>query len=187
MTRKSRADAARNRQHIVAVARAAFADEGLDLPMREIARRACVGVATLYRHFPARADLITAALSEHVAACRADMRAALDDPDAWRALSGTIRRFAERQVRERGLNQALFGAHAATAAFAEDRRAQAAGLAQLVERARDAGAVRGDVTVEDVRVGLAAIASFRAHQPELAAASTRRLVSLLLAGLAAPG
>ena len=47
MTRKSRADAVRNRQHIVTVARAAFADEGLDLPMREIARRACVGVATL--------------------------------------------------------------------------------------------------------------------------------------------
>jgi len=51
---------------------------------------------------------------------------------------------------------------------------------------RAAGAVRGDVTVEDVRVGLAATASFRALQPELAAASTRRLVGLLLAGLAAP-
>ena len=43
-------------------------------------------------------DLVTAALTEHVAACRADMRAALDNPDAWGALSGTIRRFAERQV-----------------------------------------------------------------------------------------
>ena len=66
-----------------AAARAAFADEGLDLPMREIARRACVGVATLYRHFPTRTDLVTAALIEHVAACRADMRAALDELDAW--------------------------------------------------------------------------------------------------------
>jgi len=183
MTRKSRADAARNRQHIVTVARAAFADEGLDLPMREIARRAGVGVATLYRHFPTRTDLVTAALTEHVAACRADMRAALDNPDAWGALSGTIRRFAERQVRERGLNQALFGSHAASAAFAEDRRAQSAGLAQLVERARQAGAVRGDVTLEDVRVGLAAIASFRPLRPERPAASTQRLVALLLAGL----
>ena len=183
MTRKTRADAERNRQHIVTVARAAFADEGLELPMREIARRAGVGVATLYRHFPARTDLITAALTEHVAACRADMRAALGDPDAWRSLSGTIRRFAERQVRERGLNQALFGSQAATAAFAEDRRAQAAGLARLVERAREAGAVRGDVTVEDVRVGLTAIASFRPLRPDRAAASTQRLVALLLAGL----
>lgn len=185
MTRKSRADAARNRQHIVTIARTAFADEGLDLPMREIARRADVGVATVYRHFPTRTDLITAALAEHVAACRADMRAALDEPDAWRALSGTIRRFAERQVRERGLNQALFGSHTAAAAFVKDRRAQAAALEQLVDRAQRAGAVRADVTVEDVRVGLAAIASFRALRPERAAASTQRLAALVLAGLAA--
>ena len=64
MTRKPRTDAATNRRHIVTVARAAFADEGLDLPMREIARRAGLGVATVYRHFPTRADLVTAALTE---------------------------------------------------------------------------------------------------------------------------
>jgi hypothetical protein len=58
--------------------------------------------------------------------------------------------------------------------------------AMATERARAAGAVRSDVTVEDVRVGLAAIASFRALRPERAAASTHRLVGLLLAGLAAP-
>lgn len=51
MTRISRADAARNRQHIVTVARAAFADEGLELPVREIAQRAGLGAATVYRHF----------------------------------------------------------------------------------------------------------------------------------------
>jgi hypothetical protein len=120
-----------------------------------------------------------------VAACRADMRAALHERDAWRALSGTIRGFAERQVRDRGLNQALFGSHAAAAAFAEDRRAHAKGLEQLVERARRAGAVRAEVTAEDVRVGLMAIASFRALRPERAASSIQRLVNLLLAGLSA--
>jgi AcrR family transcriptional regulator len=184
MTHKPRADAARNRQHIIAVARAAFAGDGLDLPVREIARRAGVGVATVYRHFPSRTDLITAALADHVAGCRADMRAALDDPDAWRALSGTVRRFAERQVADRGLNEALFGAQGAVA-FAEDRRAHAAGLDQLVDRARKAGALSDGRTAEDVRVGLAAIASFRPLRPQQAAASTRRLVDLLLAGLSA--
>jgi AcrR family transcriptional regulator len=185
MTRKPRLDAAGNRRRIVAVARAAFAEEGLDLPMREIAHRAGLGVATVYRHFPTRTELVTAALAEHVAACRADMRAALDERDAWHALSGTIRRFAEHQVRDRGLNEALFGSHAAAAAFAEDRRAHARGLEQLVDRARRAGAVRAEVTADDVRVGLMAIASFRALRPERAASSTRRLVDLLLAGLSA--
>ena len=83
MTRISRADAARNRQHVVTVARAAFVDGGLELPVREIAQRAGLGVATVYRHFPTRPELVAAVLAEHVAACRADMRAALTDPDAW--------------------------------------------------------------------------------------------------------
>ncbi|MFJ2394515.1 TetR/AcrR family transcriptional regulator [Streptomyces sp. NPDC087843] len=177
VTRKTRTDAAHNRRHIVAVARAAFAGEGLDLPMREIARRAGLGVATVHRHFPTRADLVTAALAEHVAACRTDMRAALDEPDPWQALSGTVRGFAEHRLRDRGLNEALFGPHPAATAFAADRREQARALRQLVDRARAAGVVRSDVSVDDVRVCLAAIASFR---PTTA---LHRLVDLLLTGL----
>ncbi|MFJ8010345.1 TetR/AcrR family transcriptional regulator [Streptomyces fagopyri] len=180
MTRKTRVDAAHNRRHIVAVARAAFADEGLGLPMREIARRAGLGVATVHRHFPARADLVTAALTEHVAECRADMRAALAEPDPWRALSGTVRGFAEHRLRDHGLNEALFGSHPAAAAFAADRREQARALRQLVDRAHAAGALRPDVSVDDVRVCLAAIASFRPTRP---ATGLHRLVDLLLTGL----
>ncbi|HEY1570575.1 MAG TPA: helix-turn-helix domain-containing protein [Pseudonocardiaceae bacterium] len=184
-TRKPRDDAAHNRQHIVTVARAGFAADGFDLPTREIARRAGLGVATVYRHFPTRTELVTAALAEQVAACRAEVRAALDEPDAGRALSGTIRRFAERQLQDRGLNQALFGSHPAAATFVADRRADEQGLRQLVDRARRAGAVRADVSVEDVRVGLMAIASFPALRPDQVATSMRRLVNLVLAGLSA--
>ena len=184
MTRKPRVDAEHNRQHIVAVAREAFAADGLELPMREIARRADLGVATLYRHFPARPDLIGAVLREQVVVCGAEMRAALEDPDPWRALSGVIQLFAERQVRDRGLNEALLGSHAAGLAFAEQRRAHSKGLEQLVDSARGAGVLRAEVTVEDVRVGLLAIASFRALPPEKASTAVRRLASLLLAGLA---
>jgi AcrR family transcriptional regulator len=163
VTRKPRMDAEHNRRHLVAVARAAFATDGLELPMREIARRAGLGVATLYRHFPSRPDLVGAVLVEEVAVCGAEMRAALDDPDPWSALCETIRRFSERQVRDRGLN--------------------ARGLEQLVERARSTGVLRPDVSVEDVRVGLLAISSFRALPPERANAAVRRLTNLLLAGL----
>ncbi|MEU7860647.1 TetR/AcrR family transcriptional regulator [Nonomuraea sp. NPDC049141] len=181
MTRKPRSDAAHNRRRIVTAARAAFAADGLDLPMREIAGRAGLGVATVYRHFPSRTDLVSAVLVEHVAVCRSEMRAALDDPDPWRALGGTIRRFAERQVRDRRLNEAVLGSRPVV--FAEERGAQAAGLARLVERARGSGVVRAEVSVEDVRVGLSAIASFRALPPERAAVAVGRLTNLLLAGI----
>lgn len=155
------------------------------MPVREIAERAGLGAATVYRHFPTRADLVAAALAEHVAECRAEMRAALADPDAWRALSGTIRRFAVHQVRDRRLNEALFGSHAMTAAFAEDYGAHVKALDQLVERAREAGAIRAGLTPGDVRAGLTAIASLRVLRPDTAVRSASRLVNLLLAGMSA--
>lgn len=179
-------DAEYNRRHIVTVARAAFAADGLDLPVHEIARRAGLGVATVYRHFPSRQDLVGAVLAEQVAVCRAQMRAALDDPDPWNALRGTVRRFAEHQVRHRGLNEALLGSHPAGAAFAGQRRAQVRRLDQLVERARSAGGVRPELSAEDVLIGLRAIASFRAGSPESAAVAVRRLADLLVAGMARP-
>ena len=116
---------------------------------------------------------------------RADMRAALADPDAWRALSGIIRRFAEHQVRDRNLNEALFGSRPVAAAFAEDRREHANALDELVERTRKAGAIRAEVTTADVRVGLTALASLGTLRHERAAPSTRSLVNLLLAGMSA--
>src|SRR5690349_23219728 len=100
--------------------------------MREIARRAGLGIATLYRHFPTRTELISAALAGDVAACRADMEAALSEPDAWTALSAVIRQFAEQQIRAPGLNEALLGSHPASDAFRNDRQAHAAALAQIV-------------------------------------------------------
>jgi AcrR family transcriptional regulator len=165
------------------VARVAFAAEGLELPVREIARRAGMGVATLYRHFPSRQELIGAVLAEQVARCETEVRAALADPDSRRALRGIIVRFGERQVRDRGLNEALLGSHAAGAAFAEQRREHAEAFARLVERAREDGAVREQVSVEDARVALMAIASFRVLPAERAAAAIGRLTELLLAGV----
>jgi AcrR family transcriptional regulator len=162
VTRKPRTDAVHNRVHILDVARQSFAEDGLDLPVREIARRAGIGVATVYRHFPARPDLVAAVLDERVRACTAEMREALADPDPWRALKGTILRFADRQVRDRGLNEALLGAHGT---FAAERRAHARDLGRLVDRARAVGAVRDGVTVADVRVGLLAISSFQGLPP----------------------
>lgn len=186
MSRIERSDARANRERVVSAARGAFAEGGLEVPVREVARRSCVGVATVYRHFPTRADLITAVLSERVAVCSAEMRQALVDPDPWRALSGTILRFADRQMQDRGLNEALLGSHEAGLAFRRERNEHAAALETLVGRAHAAGVLRKGVAVEDVRAGLLAIASFRALPPERSAVLIRRLGKLLLAGLRAP-
>jgi AcrR family transcriptional regulator len=186
VTRKVRADAADNHEHIIATAREAFAAEGVDLPMREIARRAGLGIATLYRHFPTRTDLIGAALAGHVAACRADMRAALAEPDAWTALSGAIRQFAEHQIRAPGLNEALLGSHVASDAFRDDRRAHAAALEVLVARAHQQRVLRRGVSVTDVRVGLMALSSLRPARADRRPDAIRTLLGLLLAGLRPP-
>ncbi|GAA2356532.1 helix-turn-helix domain-containing protein [Dactylosporangium salmoneum] len=177
LPQKMRLDAAHNRALIVEAARATFADGGVQAPMRAVAARAGLGVATVYRHFPTHAALLDAVLAQRVAECAAELDAALGDPDPWRPLAGTVRRFAARQLADRALNEALF---AAGAQFAEARRAHAAALAGLVERARAAGAVRGDLTVDDVRAGLLAISALRGRPT-----AVDRLTDLLLAGMRA--
>jgi AcrR family transcriptional regulator len=186
VTRKVRADAIDNHAHIVATARQAIAAEGVDVPMRELARRAGLGIATLYRHFPTRTELINAALAGDVAACRADMQAALAEPDAWTALSGVIRQFAEHQIRAPGLNEALLGSHTAGDAFRNDRQAHAAALEQLVARAQQQRVLRRGTSVTDVRVGLMAISLLRPTQANRQPNAIRTLLGLLLAGLHSP-
>ena len=178
MTRKRRADAEENRRHVLDTARAAFAADGPDLPIREIARRAEVGVATVYRHFPSRRDLLATVLDDQVRRCADRLRAALADPDPGRALRETIVWFGEGQVRDRGLTEALRAPR-----FADQRRAHAKAFAELVRRAREDGSVRSRVTVEDARVALMALASFRDLPVEVAAQAVRRLTDLLLTGV----
>jgi AcrR family transcriptional regulator len=162
--------------HILAVAQSAFAADGVELPVREIARRAGMGVATVYRHFPSRQELLTAVLTEHVARCEADMRAALADPDPSWALRRLIVRFGERQVHDRGLNEALLSPDSP---FAAQRRAHADAFAELVRRA----SLRDGADINDARIALTAIASFRSLPPERATVAIRRLTGLLIASL----
>ena len=182
VTQNVRGDAVANGRRIVNAARSAFAAGGLDVPMREIARDAGLAVATVYRHFPSRDDLVEAVLAEKVAQCGVDMRTDLADESAGRALRRSITRFADQFASDRGLTQALLGGHPAGARFADQRRAHSAAFERLVTRAHDDGALRPDVSVDDARVALVAVASVR---PALGdrGATTRRLTHLLLAGL----
>src|SRR5688500_15920096 len=96
--RSLRVDAERNRRRIIAAAHEAFSDLGIDVPMAEVARRAGVGVGTLYRRYPTRADLVAAAFEEKMAAYAEAAKVALEDPDPWRGFCDYVRRICAMQA-----------------------------------------------------------------------------------------
>src|SRR5437764_11676061 len=96
-----RADAERNRQRIIAAAAEMFARHGLDAPMEDIARHAGVGVGTLYRRFPTRADLIAGAFECKMAACADAVSRALADPDPWAGFCGYLESLCAMQAGDR--------------------------------------------------------------------------------------
>ena len=98
-----RADAARNRQAIVEAARAVFAEQGLDAPLDEIAKRAGTGNATLYRRFPQRADLVAAVFADRMAEHVAAVEAGLADDDPWRGFASYIEAVGAMQARDHGI------------------------------------------------------------------------------------
>ena len=176
-----RADARRNRDALLEAALAVFAESGVDAPVREIADRAGVGVATVYRHFPQRADLVAAVFRHEVDACAdaAPMLAAEHAPGE--ALARWMQRYAAFIATKRGLASALHSGHPAFGSLPDyfNARLQPA-LRALLESAAAAGEARGDVAADDL---LGAVASLgmqaRAERPDHA----RRMVALLVDGL----
>ncbi|MGC2997801.1 TetR/AcrR family transcriptional regulator [Streptomyces sp. G35A] len=175
-----RADARRNRERILAAARAVFAERGIDAPMAAVARRAGVGVATLYRRFPTRDHLVRAAFARQMEFCGRVFAEAADDPDAWRGFQRLIETLCALQSEERGFPAAFLLAFPDTAE--EHARAGEQGqraFAALVRRAQAAGALRPDFHPSDLLVVLLANCGLVAALPGDGAAS-RRLVAYLL-------
>lgn len=184
-TKPLRRDAQANRDRIVAAARAAFATDGIEVSVEEIARRAAVGMGTLYRHFPTKEDLVDAVLEETFDQIVGAAEQALTEEDAWRGLCGFFEQFFALHVRNRVLKDML-----ATQAHGRDRadamRARMRPLIRrLVKRAQEQGALRADFAPEDMpfviwSVGRV-IEETRAVAPEL----WRRHLGFLLDGLRA--
>lgn len=180
-----RADAARNRAAIVEAARAVFAEQGLDAPLDEIARRAGTGNATLYRRFPTRGDLIAAVFAERMAEHLHAVQAGLADDDPWRGVASYVKVVSAMQARDRGIAD-LVTMDVSTAPEIEDLRSRAFdGLVRLVERARAAGVLRSDFTTEDVVLALMANAGLVERADGIAGAASARLVHVLLDGFRA--
>jgi AcrR family transcriptional regulator len=165
--RPLRADARRNRDRLLEVAVEVFAEHGLDVGVAEIARRAEVGQATLFRHFATKEDLVAAVLDQRIDGMEGAIAAAgaIADPDV--AFTTMLRDVVRIQVRDRALVESLIGV---VQSFSQPRleehmRQVIAGVQAVLDRAQRAGLVRADVIAEDLMALTCGLAS--AYLPEL--------------------
>ena len=177
---KMRADARRSRARLLAAATAAFAENGADAPLDDIARRAGVGIGTLYRHFPTRVDLQAAVFRSQVkSVCdTADELLTSVTPEA--AFAGWVRAMAGYLATKRGLSGALIAAIGKDSELISSCWIAMRDTAdRLLVNAQQAGVLRDDITSQDVLRLVHGIAMATEHAPE----DTDRLLSLLLDGL----
>lgn len=173
-----RADARENRARVLAVARDLFAERGLEVPMAAIARRAGVGVATLYRRFPTKESLVMEAFAEQFAVCQGVMDDALQDPDPWRGLRTVIEKVCLLQACDRGFTAAFTASFPDLHSEARDRTWL--GFVALVQRAKDSGQLRADFSPHDLTLVLVANGGLSSLPAEVAVAASERLVAYLL-------
>lgn len=182
-----RIDARHNRVRIVEAARELFAEVGLDVTMTDIARRSGVGVATLYRRFPTKESLITEAFAEQVEVCASVVDDALADSDPWRAFRTVLEEVCAMQAVDRGFAEAFISEFPDAVGYDRLRARAEHGFTELVKRAKEAGALRADFTLDDLTLLLMANRGITAESPEAALAASRRLVALMLHAFRADG
>jgi len=180
-----RSDARDNRDRILQVARAAFAQEGIGVSMREVARRADVGPATLYRRFPTKEALVTEAFAEQMATCRRIVEGGLHDPDPWHGLSTVIEEVCVMHAVDRGFTAAFVTAFPKAADFAQERTHALRCLGELIQHAKDSGSLRRDFVLDDLIMLIMANSGIRATSRKAAVAASRRFVALQLRSIAA--
>lgn len=185
--RPLRADARRNREKILAAARDAFGRSGLECQVEDIARRAGVGVGTVYRHFPTKDALVTALAEAHFERLAAIIEAALTERgDPWDVFAAAIWRAAEPAAADIAWCEIVAGD--ATAAIGGRLRGQerlAAATTALIERAQAAGRMRADATVGDVRAIMCGLGHVAAVQRTGVPLDWKRYLKIALDGLRA--
>lgn len=177
-----RADAVRNRSRILRAAEQAFARQGLDASVHEIALQAGVGIGTLYRHFPTKDLLVDATLSMHTRRVFDVGHHALADPDAWNGFCSFLE-----------ITASLYASNRALMEYGRDRTLEAnppTGYREMLEisrhvvrRAQAAGSLRRDVRVEDLVALLSPIGYGGPDAPPPRRGAWRRYLAIILDGL----
>lgn len=179
--RRVRADAQRNLAVVLEAAKSVFADVGVDAPVREIAATAGVGVGTIYRHFPRRADLVAAVFRREVDACAEAAPALAAELAPGAALASWLHRFTGFIATKRGLASALHSGDPTfdpLPVYFAERLGPA--LGSLLDAAVAAGEIRGGVNPTDL---LAAVANLSVPAPGSDGSRAQPMVELLIDGL----
>ncbi|WP_030238518.1 TetR/AcrR family transcriptional regulator [Streptomyces sp. NRRL S-455] len=183
--RSSRKDARRNRQALLDAAAAVFATSGVEAPVRDIAAEAGVGVATIYRHFPTRADLVVAVYRHQIDACaEAGPTLLAAGPTPCAALERWVDLFVDFLVTKHGLAAAMQGdstGFEALHAYFLERLLPV--CTQLLEAAAASGEIRSGLDAYHLMRGIGNLCIGAESDPRYDA---RRLVALLVAGLRQP-
>lgn len=178
-SRRLRADAARNVERIVIAARETFAAQGAAAQLDDIARRAGVSEATLYRHFASKEQLVNAVIRQRFAeVVEPAIEHALDGEDAWQAMVTMLEAALSVAVEERG----TFAAGGGPGMFVELAARYFDAFAGVLRRAQDAGQVRADLAPEDLPV-LTIMLISASHKVREPGDGWRRYLALLLDAL----
>src|SRR3954454_8158092 len=180
---RPRKDVVRNRERILAAAKELFAQSGFGVTLHDIAHHAGLGVGTVYRHFPDKAELIDLLFEEQLERMTELAHQALADPDPWHAVVWFHEQSLELQSRDRGLKELLLGIPEAPERAVQWRHRLHPLAAEIIERAQAAGEVRPDCETQDFGVVVlmlgAVIDAARDVSPEL----WRRYLTICLQGL----
>ncbi len=180
--RPQRADARRNRERILAAAKAIFAEQGIGAQMDDVARAAGVGVGTVYRHFPTKDALMGRLVAQHFEAIIAVERAALEIEDPWESFAAMIRGGAQLMADDTHMRQAMLRFPDSAWDDAEPQNSIVDELAgRIISRAQAAGALRADFSVADMPMVMSGLCAGMGV-PD---ADWGRHVEILLAGLRA--
>ncbi|MEU2561879.1 helix-turn-helix domain-containing protein [Streptomyces longispororuber] len=180
LPRTERSDARDNRARILDAARAVFGEEGLSAPMREVARHAGLGPATLYRHFPTKQALIAEAFAEQRWACHAAVRDALADPDPWRGFRGLVEQICELHAHSRGFADVFMTAFPEAMDFAADRERTLFAVGELTRRAQAVGRLRPGFVVDDLVLMLLAHRGLHEAPPADRVTASRRFAAYVI-------
>jgi AcrR family transcriptional regulator len=183
--RPLRADARRNRERVLTAARAVFGEQGREAQIDDVARRAAVGVGTVYRHFPTKEALLEAIAVdafERIVVIARENLAEVADP--WEALTRTLWQGAEILAADRALSEVMGDIPGPVPVGLDVQRELNLTMAELIRRAQAAGALRADAVLDDIPMLMCGIgaATRKSHQ---CPGSWRRHLAIVIDGLRA--
>jgi AcrR family transcriptional regulator len=183
-SRPLRADARRNHERVVDAARVVFAEQGREAQMDDVARRAGVGVGTVYRHFPTKETLIEALAIDRFERVIVVAKAALEREDPWQAFLDTLWACAEILAADRAFTEIIGELRGPMPFSPEMERDMNETFAELVRRAQASGELRPDMVVDDIPMFMCGIgaATRKSHRcPD----AWRRHLAIVIDGLRA--